>query len=92
MTCLSILSFGYIAYAWGMIFTQAFNGAGDTLTPTLINLFAFWIVQIPVAYVLAIHYSYGPSGAFAAIPIADVTFTLIAFVLFRRGAWKAQKI
>jgi len=92
VTCLSILSFGYVAYAWGMIFTQAFNGAGDTLTPTLINLFAFWIVQIPVAYVLAIHYSYGPSGAFAAIPIADAIFTLIAFVLFRRGAWKAQKI
>ena len=49
VTCLSILSFGYVAYAWGMIFTQAFNGAGDTLTPTFINLFAFWIVQIPVA-------------------------------------------
>jgi putative MATE family efflux protein len=92
VTCLTILGFGYVAYAWGMIFTQAFNGAGDTLTPTLINLFAFWIVQIPMAYLLAIHLSYGPSGAFTAIPVADVVFTLIAFVLFRRGAWKTQKI
>jgi len=86
------LSFGYIAYAWGMVFMQAFNGAGDTVTPTLINLFAFWILQIPLSYVLAIHYRYGPTGAFMAIPIADVAFTLIAFALFRRGAWKSQKI
>jgi putative MATE family efflux protein len=92
VACLSVLSFGYIAYAWGMVFMQAFNGAGDTITPTLINLFAFWILQIPLAYVLAIHYAYGPTGAFTAIPIADLAFTLIAFALFRRGAWKKQKI
>jgi len=71
---------------------QAFNGAGDTVTPTLINLFAFWILQIPVAYLLAIHYAYGPTGAFTAIPIADLALTLIAFALFRRGAWKKQKL
>jgi len=51
-----------------MVFMQAFNGAGDTVTPTLINLFAFWILQIPLAYLLAIHYKYGPTGAFMAIP------------------------
>jgi putative MATE family efflux protein len=92
VACLSVLSFGYVAYAWGMVFMQAFNGAGDTVTPTLINLFAFWILQIPLAYVLAIHYAYGPTGAFTAIPIADLAFTLIAFLLFRRGAWKKQQI
>jgi putative MATE family efflux protein len=92
MACLRVLSFGYIAYAWGMVFMQAFNGAGDTVTPTLINLFAFWILQIPLGYALAIHYQYGPTGAFTAIPIADLAFTLIAFTLFRRGAWKKQKI
>ena len=92
VACLTVLSFGYVAYAWGMVFMQAFNGAGDTVTPTLINLFAFWILQIPLGYILAIHYSFGPSGAFTAIPIADVAFTLIAFWLFRRGAWKKQKI
>jgi putative MATE family efflux protein len=92
IACLSIFGLAYLSYAWGMVFTQAFNGAGDTVTPTLLNLFAFWICQIPLAYLLAFHYSYGPRGAFVAVPIADVLFTIAAFVLFRRGAWKQQKI
>ncbi len=92
VACLSIFGIGYMSYAWGMILIQAFNGAGDTLTPTLINLFAFWLFQIPVAYVLAIHYSYGPRGAFSAVPIADLVLTTSALVLFRRGDWKRQKI
>lgn len=92
VACLSIFAFGYMSYAWGMVLTQAFNGAGDTTTPTLINLIAFWMVQLPIAYLLAIRYSFGPRGAFSAVPIADVTFTVAALVLFRRGAWKQQKI
>ncbi|HEY3940376.1 MAG TPA: MATE family efflux transporter [Bryobacteraceae bacterium] len=92
VACLSIFGLAYVSYAWGMVLMQAFNGAGDTLTPTLINLFAFWVCQIPIAYLLAIHYSYGPRGAFIAVPISDVVFTILALVLFRRGAWKRQKI
>jgi Na+-driven multidrug efflux pump len=92
VACLSIFGLAYVSYAWGMVLMQAFNGAGDTLTPTLINLFSFWVCQIPIAYLLAIHLSYGPPGAFIAVPIADVVFTIIALVFFRRGAWKRQKI
>ncbi len=91
-SCLSIFGLAYVSYAWGMVLMQAFNGAGDTLTPTLINLFAFWVCQIPIAYLLSIHYGWGPRGAFTAVPIADVVFTVVALVLFRRGAWKLQKV
>ena len=90
--CLRTFGLAYISYAWGMVLTQAFNGAGDTVTPTLINLLSFWVVQIPLAYLLAIHYSLGPQGAFWAVPIADLVFTITALILFRRGAWKKQKI
>jgi putative MATE family efflux protein len=90
--CLRTFGLAYISYAWGMVLTQAFNGAGDTITPTLINLLSFWVIQIPIAYLLAIHYSLGPKGAFWAVPIADLVFTITALVLFRRGTWKKQKI
>jgi putative MATE family efflux protein len=92
VACLNIFSFGYMSYAWGMVLVQAFNGAGDTMTPTVINLFAFWVVQIPLAYVLALRYSYGVKGAFWAVPVADLTLTGIALYLFRRGSWKRQRI
>jgi putative MATE family efflux protein len=92
VACLKILAIGYISYAWGMVLVQGFNGAGDTTTPTLINLVAFWVVQLPIAYLLAIRLSFGPRGAFSAVPIADVIFTLSALVLFRRGDWKGQRI
>jgi putative MATE family efflux protein len=90
--CLRTFGLAYISYSWGMVLTQAFNGAGDTVTPTLINLLSFWVIQIPVAYLLAIHYSLGPQGAFWAVPIADLVFTISALILFRRGTWKKQKI
>jgi putative MATE family efflux protein len=92
VSCLSIFAIGYMSYAWGMILMQAFNGAGDTMTPTLINFAAFWLFQVPVAYLLAIRYSFGPRGAFWAVPVADVILTVTAFILFRRGKWKRQKI
>jgi Na+-driven multidrug efflux pump len=75
-----------------MVLTQAFNGAGDTITPTLINLLAFWVVQIPVAYILAIHFQMGPRGAFWWVPTADLVFTTTALIMFKRGSWKKQKI
>ncbi len=92
IACLRTFGFAYISYAWGMVLMQAFNGAGDTLTPTMINLLAFWVVQIPVAYILGIKYNMGPRGAFWAVPIADLVFTLSALALFRRGNWKRRKI
>jgi Na+-driven multidrug efflux pump len=92
VSCLRIIAIGYTSYAWGMIVVQGFNGAGDTTTPTLINLVAFWLLQLPLAYFLAIRFSFGPRGAFFAIPIADVIFTLMALLLFRKGTWKRQKI
>ncbi len=92
VACLRILAIGYVSYAWGMVLVQGFNGAGDTTTPTLINLVAFWLVQLPVAYLLAIRFSFGPRGAFSAVPTADVIFTLTALILFRSGKWKRQEI
>ncbi len=92
VSCLSIFGLAFVSYAWGMVLMQAFNGAGDTLTPTLINLGAFWACQIPIAYWLAIHLGWGPRGAFTAVPIADLVFTIAALALFRRGTWKEQKI
>ncbi len=71
---------------------QSFNGAGDTVTPTLINFVCFWMIKIPLAYVLAIVTGIGPRGVFIAVTIAYATQTLAALVLFRRGKWKAKLI
>ncbi|MBV9302401.1 MAG: MATE family efflux transporter [Acidobacteriaceae bacterium] len=92
VSCLKIIALAYVSYAWGMVLMQGFNGAGDTTTPTLINFLAFWVVQLPIAYLLAIRFSLGPRGAFSAVPIADLVFTAAALILFRRGAWKRQTI
>jgi Na+-driven multidrug efflux pump len=92
VACLTIFGIAFISYGWGMILMQAFNGAGDTLTPTVINFFAFWVFQIPIAWLLAVHYSIGPKGAFWAVPLADFFLTLTALFVFRKGNWKTQKI
>jgi putative MATE family efflux protein len=85
---LKILSFGFIIYGMGMIFTSAFNGAGDTSTPTKINLFTFWVFQIPFAYLLAKYFEMGPKGVFISIPTAEIGLTIAAYILFKRGKWK----
>ncbi len=90
--CLRLISYGNIAYAWGMVMVQAFNGAGDTVTPTIINVFCYWMWQLPLAYALAVAWSMGPSGVFLAIPIAEATMAVVAIVLFRRGDWKKKHI
>lgn len=90
--CLRFVSYGFVFYAYGMVLTQAFNGAGDTLTPTLINLFCFWLWEIPIAYVLAKPVGLGPRGVFAAITIAFSTLAVISVVFFRRGRWKQVKV
>jgi MATE family, multidrug efflux pump len=91
-TCLRYVSYGYVFYAWGMVVVQAFNGAGDTFTPTVINLFCYWLWQIPLAYVLATKANLGPSGVFMAITIAESTLAVVGVIMFRRGSWKKQKI
>jgi putative MATE family efflux protein len=90
--CLRFVSYGYVSYAWGMVVVQAFNGAGDTRTPTLINLFCYWLWQIPLAYTLAMQFGYGPRGAFMAIGISETTLAIVAILAFRRGRWKNQKV
>ena len=89
---LRIISFGYIFYGIGMVMSNAFNGAGDTWTPTIINLFGFWVFQIPLALVLAKTLALGPTGVFIAIPVAETSITITAYVLFRKGKWKKVKI
>lgn len=90
--CLQIVSLGYIFYAYGMVLSQSFNGAGDTKTPTIVNLFGFWLFQIPLAYVLALVLEAGSPGVYAAISIAESAIAIALIVIFRQGKWKAVKI
>ena len=90
--CLRIVSAGFLFYAYGMVLTSAFNGAGDTWTPTLINLFCFWLWEVPLAWLLARRTGLGPSGVFLAITIAFSTLALVSAVVFRRGRWKTRKV
>jgi len=91
-SCLRILSYGNIGYAYGMVMLQAFNGAGDTITPTWVNLFGFWFLEIPLAYWLAIPMNLRSRGVFFSIVIAEGSIALAGILLFRRGRWKQQKI
>jgi putative MATE family efflux protein len=91
-SCLRILSYGNIGYAYGMVMLQAFNGAGDTITPTWVNLFGFWLLEIPLAYWLAIPMNLRSKGVFFSIVIAEGSIALAGILLFRRGRWKQQKI
>jgi len=86
--CLRILAIGVPMYAIGMIVTQALNGAGDTVTPTVLNFICFWVLQIPLAYWLATDVSMGPNGVFAAIVVSESLVTILSVIVFRRGRWK----
>ena len=90
--CLRILSYGNIGYAYGMVMLQAFNGAGDTATPTIVNFFGFWLLEIPLAYWLAIPLKMQSNGVFWAIVIAEGAIAGTSAILFKRGRWKRQKI
>jgi putative MATE family efflux protein len=90
--CLRTVSLGFLFYAVGMVLTQSFNGAGDTWTPTLINLGVFWLWEIPLAWWLAVHAGLGPSGVFIALTVAYSTLAVVSAVLFRRGTWKTKKV
>ncbi len=90
--CLQIIAAGYIFYAYGMVVTQAFNGSGDTRTPTRINVMAFWLFQLPFAYIAAFYFELGALGVFMAITLAEVLLAIIAIVLFKRGRWKQFQV
>jgi putative MATE family efflux protein len=90
--CLRVVSYGYAFYAWGMVLVQAFNGAGDTLTPTWINLGCYWLFQIPLALALSRALGQGPVGVFLAITLAESLLAVVGLVVFRRGAWKRTAV
>lgn len=90
--CLRTIAYGFLFYAYGMVLTQSFNGAGDTWTPTIINLFVFWLWELPLAYVLAIVFGMGPQGVFLAIMIAFSSLAIVSAVVFRRGRWKTRVV
>jgi putative MATE family efflux protein len=92
VACLRIVSFGFLFYAFGMVLTQSFNGAGDAWTPTFINLGCFWCWELPLAYTLALHFGLGPRGVFWALMIAFSTLAVVSAILFRRGRWKLKRI
>ncbi len=89
---LRIFCAGYIFWAWGMVIIQAFNGAGDTMTPLIINLICFWALEIPLGYFLAVSLGWGIAGVCAAVAISESIWAIIAIIIFRKGKWKSIKI
>jgi putative MATE family efflux protein len=90
--CLRIVSYTYVFFAFGMVISQAFNGAGDTTTPTWINFVCYWLVQIPLAYMLAHPVGMGASGVFAAVAIVQALLALVSILVFRLGHWKLKAV
>ncbi len=89
---LRIVSLGYIFYGVGMVMMNAFNGAGDSRTPTWVNLFWFWVFQIPIAYFVAVVLHWGPKGVFISIVVTETCITITSMILFKRGRWKVVKV
>ncbi len=89
---IQIMSLGYVFYGIGMVLINAFNGAGDTWTPTKINFFGFWLFQIPLAYFLAKFLNMGPTGVFMAVPIAETCITIAGYILYKKGKWKKIEV
>jgi putative MATE family efflux protein len=92
VSCLRIVSTGFLFYAFGMVLSQAFNGAGDTWTPTVINLLCFWIVELPVAWILSYWIGMGPRGAFWSIVVCHTLLAVVSALIFKRGRWSLQKV
>jgi len=92
VTGLRIVSLGFPFYAYAMVLTNSFNGAGDTLTPTIINVVCFWLWELPIAYVLSHAGGLGPSGVFWSIAIAYSTMAIVSIVWFRRGRWRLKAV
>lgn len=92
VNCLRIICFGYLFFAYGMVISQSFNGAGDTLTPTLMNLACFWAIEIPLAYLLAKYLDLGPNGVYISVAFSESLLAVVGILLFRRGKWKTKKV
>jgi putative MATE family efflux protein len=92
ITALRIVSLGYFFYGYGMVLAQAFNGAGDSLTPTWLNAVCFWAIEIPLAYLLAIVAGMGPAGVFASVAISESLLAVLSGILFQRGKWKLAQV
>jgi putative MATE family efflux protein len=92
VSALRLFSCGNISYSYGMVITAAFNGAGDTATPTLLNLVCFWLCQIPLAWALAFHTGLGPNGVYVAVVVSDSLLAALGILLFRRGKWMQVKV
>jgi len=92
VNALRLFSLGNVSYSYGMVITAAFNGAGDTATPTVLNLICFWLCQIPLAWALAFHAGLGPSGVYVAVVASDSLLAAFGILLFRRGKWKQVKV
>lgn len=90
--CLNIFSLGYFSYAFGMVLVQAFNGAGDTRTPTIMNLVIYWLMQIPLAYLLSVQLSLGAPGVYWTVVICETIFSIAGYFLFKKGKWKTIKV
>ena len=90
--CLRIVAAGFFFYGYGMVLTQAFNGAGDTRTPTWINLFCLWLWEIPLAWTLAYPAGLGPTGVFVAVSVAFSTLALVSAWIFSKGTWKTKQV
>ena len=90
--CLRVVSIGFVSYGFGMVLVHSFNGAGDTQTPTFINIFCFWLLEIPLAFLFAIQLDWGQNGVFYSIIIAETMMTILAFILFKKGKWKLKKV
>ncbi|MCB0400123.1 MAG: MATE family efflux transporter, partial [Winogradskyella sp.] len=90
--CLRIIAAGYVFYGYGMVIINAFNGAGDTKTPTWINFICFWLFQLPLAYITALTLDIGPLGVFIAITLAEVLITVLGLIWFKKGYWKTTQV
>jgi Na+-driven multidrug efflux pump len=90
--CLRIVALGFVFYAYGMVITSSFNGAGDTWTPTWLNLIVFWLWEIPLAYALAVAVDLGPRGVFVSITVAFSTLAVLSAWLFKKGRWKTRVV
>jgi len=89
---LRVISLGYFFYGYGMVLAQALNGAGDSLTPTWLNVICFWILEIPLAYIMAITLALGPVGVFASVAISESILAVLCAIIFQRGNWKMAKV
>jgi len=89
---LRIVALGFPLYAYGMVVNQSFNGAGDTWTPTYLNLFVFWLFELPTAYVISVRFGLGPDGVFWAITLAFSVLAIVSAALFKRGRWKLKAV